>query len=383
MPRRHDEQAFGSDSFLDIVANVVGILIILIIIVGVRVARSPVPTLALATAAPSPAAAELPTSPWSDPEPVLEESPPIIIDEPAPPPRRPREIVIEKPLPEQASPTAPPELVARADDLQQAIGELSTRQQRVEGELQAMLQRLSTAEATAAKRRVAATAAAAHEASERSELAAGERELAETIAQLQRLQLALAEADAEPAATAIQHRVTPIGRAVLGKELHFRLAEGKIAYVPVDELARRLRTHIERQKETFVKSARYEGAIDPIDGFRMQYVLERMSLSLADELKHGHNFVRMQVTQWLLLPEPDLESETPEQALRQGSRFYNSMLLAGPNSTLTLWVYPDSFEACRQVKDFAQRHGYDVATRPLPEGVPIAGSPDGSKSIAQ
>ena len=33
--------AFGSDSFLDVVANIVGILIILIVVVGVRVARAP------------------------------------------------------------------------------------------------------------------------------------------------------------------------------------------------------------------------------------------------------------------------------------------------------------------------------------------------------
>ncbi|MEY3459635.1 MAG: Ribonuclease, partial [Planctomycetota bacterium] len=32
---------FGSDSFLDVVCNIVGILIILIVVVGVRVQRQP------------------------------------------------------------------------------------------------------------------------------------------------------------------------------------------------------------------------------------------------------------------------------------------------------------------------------------------------------
>ena len=35
------EQEFGSDSFLDVIANIVGILIILIVIVGLKVARQP------------------------------------------------------------------------------------------------------------------------------------------------------------------------------------------------------------------------------------------------------------------------------------------------------------------------------------------------------
>ena len=36
------EQQFGSDSFLDVVANVVGILIILMVLAGMRAARAPV-----------------------------------------------------------------------------------------------------------------------------------------------------------------------------------------------------------------------------------------------------------------------------------------------------------------------------------------------------
>jgi len=38
----NDEIAIGSDSFLDIIANFVGILIILIVIAGLRVSNSPI-----------------------------------------------------------------------------------------------------------------------------------------------------------------------------------------------------------------------------------------------------------------------------------------------------------------------------------------------------
>ena len=40
--RPKGELQFGSDSFLDVVANIVGILIILIVIAGLRVSQTPV-----------------------------------------------------------------------------------------------------------------------------------------------------------------------------------------------------------------------------------------------------------------------------------------------------------------------------------------------------
>ena len=76
MPRRHDDQAFGSDSFLDVVANVVGILIILLVVVGVRVSRAPV-TLP-SEIQPSPSLTEV--------EPELPPAPPPVVRIPVPVP---------------------------------------------------------------------------------------------------------------------------------------------------------------------------------------------------------------------------------------------------------------------------------------------------------
>jgi len=55
--RNGEDPEFGSDSFLDIIANIVGILIILIVVAGVKVARQPlqtvdVPVSAVEVAAP-------------------------------------------------------------------------------------------------------------------------------------------------------------------------------------------------------------------------------------------------------------------------------------------------------------------------------------------
>ena len=64
--RPKGELQFGSDSFLDVVANIVGILIILIVIAGLRVSQTPV-VQALAT--PS-------TAPHPESDSIVEESPP-------------------------------------------------------------------------------------------------------------------------------------------------------------------------------------------------------------------------------------------------------------------------------------------------------------------
>ncbi len=39
---KHDDIEFGSDSFLDVVANIVGILIILIVVAGIKAGATPV-----------------------------------------------------------------------------------------------------------------------------------------------------------------------------------------------------------------------------------------------------------------------------------------------------------------------------------------------------
>jgi hypothetical protein len=55
-----------------------------------------------------------------------------------------------------------------------------------------------------------------------------------------------------------------------------------------------------------------------------------------------------------------------------------------PNrTTVTVWVYPDSFNEFRQLKADLFQRGYATAGRPMPEGHPIGGSPDGSRSAAE
>ena len=57
--------------------------------------------------------------------------------------------------------------------------------------------------------------------------------------------------------------------------------------------------------------------------------------------------------------------------------------LPSDQTTITVWVYPESYRQFRQLKNDLLRRGYLTAGRPMPAGHPIGASPSGSQSSAQ
>jgi len=72
-----------------------------------------------------------------------------------------------------------------------------------------------------------------------------------------------------------------------------------------------------------------------------------------------------------------------DEALESSSRFRRVLAGVKPDTTVTLWCYPDSFAGYRRVREELYRLGIPTAGRPLPEGAPIGGSAEGSKSVVQ
>ena len=73
-----------------------------------------------------------------------------------------------------------------------------------------------------------------------------------------------------------------------------------------------------------------------------------------------------------------------DSVLGQGSEL--DIEIAGRNpdmTTITVWVYPDSFAAFRGLKEHLYKRGFATAARPLPDGHQISGGPQGSRSRAQ
>lgn len=277
-----------------------------------------------------------------------------------------------------------PEALRRAADLKTEIAvlkrqaaEVAEKLNRADSQHEELRSRLASESEASEQKRKALT--------EQERRLARLRETIELRRRRQRLlQDQLEEAErAEAPVKTIQHKLTPVSHRVDDEEMHFRIAEGRVAFVPVDELIERLRTRVLRQKDWLVKFRRHQGEIGPVGGFTMYYTVERQRLSVIEELRNGSGTMRIGVSEWQIKPEPTLRTESVEEALRPGSAFLRAVYQAKPQTTLTFWVYPDSFAAFRRLQKFAHQEGFVVAARPLPFGVPIAGSPRGTRSAGQ
>lgn len=358
--RVHTETEFGSDSFLDVIANIVGILIILVVTAGFRVSQAPLPTAAEIAEAAAGA---------RDPEPA---EPVIAATAPA-----------EEEIPEiEVGP--PAELVVRAQEIETEIAKLEKDAANREREVKklAALQKLERQEVSLSEQELA------KQTVEKNRLEERLKRLAETIDERKAVLAKLLEQiesmkKVAPHVKKIGHRVTPIAQVVKGDEIHFRLAAGKVSVVPLKDLIESLLRQAERQKEWLAQYRAHEGTVGPIGGYTMNYLIERKSMSVMDQINQGPGVFRVEVTAFKVIPASNLRAETEEEALQMGSEFHIALQTAKPGSTFTCWVYPDSYGLYRKLQEVAHDSGLSVAARPLPFGVPIAGSPSGTRSAGQ
>ncbi|MFO1092086.1 MAG: hypothetical protein U0992_02080 [Planctomycetaceae bacterium] len=372
--RRSDEPTFSTDSFLDVVCNLVGIMIILIIVAGMRVTSTPIvfkdddpapdEPLQVASEADIAGINLTEVAKWLEQPPEAPEEPPA--DEPP----------AEEP---------PVDLVAQADQLRQQM--TLTAAQVKELQARAATARRQRAAADAQVRGLVSDVKSAENQAKQKESDA--EQAAHAVHELEARSMHVeaqtaALADQPVQGQVVKHVVTPISRQVSEhEEVHFRLSGNRVSVVPLDELAEALKFRMERSRDMFLRVNRYEGTAGPVDGYLMRYVIEKQQPSAIEQLRNGGPFMRVQLTYYELEVGQDVKGESLEEALKPGSRFITALAGARPGTSLTFWVYPDSFELHRKLQEIAHEARFDVAARPLPMGVPIAGSPNGSKSAAQ
>ena len=90
-----------------------------------------------------------------------------------------------------------------------------------------------------------------------------------------------------------------------------------------------------------------------------------------------------QLKRWTLIPTSSTLGESVDEALGPTSQFRQRAASLPRDTTITVWTYQDSFEDFRRIKEELFAYGFETAGRPLPNGVPIGGSPDGTRSAAQ
>jgi len=211
-----------------------------------------------------------------------------------------------------------------------------------------------------------------------------QRKLASARASLSATELELAQAAAtRPQVVEIKTYPTPLSKTVLGREVHLQLKGGRIAVVPLERLLEGLKREAEQKKYRLRDTREYTDTIGPLGGFWLRYTLERVTVPVGSNQLQGAGSYA-QLSYFSLKPVSNELGETLDVALTNGSEFHHAMSELDPDrTTVTIWTYADSFADLRRVRDPLYEAGFTVASRPLPLGQPIAGSPMGSHSSAQ
>jgi len=316
-----------SDSFLDIVANIVGILIILVMVVGLRIQRTP---------------------------------------------------PVPEPSPELKNRLA--QLKRQLDEAQKRLGQMQQARQQNQHQrkqLQQQADALAQEKQDLQERLREKQQAQKHYRQEKLRL---QQEILRQARQLELAQQELAKRSLrQPRTVHVVSYPTPVSRTVQDEELHFQLTAGHLAYVPFEELVARLKEDAKRRAAQLRHAAVLSATVGPIRGYRLRYVLQKVStLSELGTL----SFARLVVATFV--PEKDPPGVPLEQALGASSEFRALLARVDPQkTTITIWVHPDSFGHYRRLKKELYEMGFAVAARPLPPGRYISASPSGSYSEAQ
>lgn len=338
MPRqtKGDADLPGHDSFLDIVANMVGILIILVMVVGVRVKNSPLPAAIAAKAA--------------EPE---------------------KRLLDEALAEEQALRSDVLKVAEQVRDIEQ---ETITRHANRE-----LLARTVAAWQYKLRSHRQKSDAASRQAFDLGRAVSGAKSRLEGLDR-DRWRV---EAEAN-APVIVQSYPTPLSETVDDDEIHFRLLGGRIAYIPLEDLVDRLKSSAKRQAHKLLSQPELTDTVGPIEGFRMRYTMVRQESPREEQLRTGRTGTYARLQRWMLVPVSGQLGEMVDEALAQRSRFRGILSGYRPDqTTITIWTYEDDFSSCRKLKKELYLLGFDTAARPLPAGTPISGSPEGSRSAAQ
>ncbi len=334
--KKHDD-APGQDSFLDIVANLVGIMIILVMVVGARAKDA-----------------------WVDSS----------AGEPT------EELVqLEEAVEVSASATT-----ALERNINDVNGKVKVEQAAVaarrkeRNEIQLML---TFAEQQISQKRALLNGADRRALELRRDLTAAERHLQN----LEQKRHVVQNAGAEP--IVLEHIPTPMAKTVFGKEIHFRLLAGHLAHVPLDELIDLMKGEMKDKAEKLRQQSEIVETVGPISGFHLRYQLQEVNR--VEQTQFGAVQRKgVEFTGFYLVPMSEKLGEPFQQALRPGSQFRRQIDRLNPDTTtITVWVYPDSFNEFLVLKRELFQRGFLTASWPLPADQPIAGSPNGRRSSAQ
>jgi hypothetical protein len=340
--------ALGHDAFLDIVANLVGILIILVVILGSR-------TREVAEAIKEKSA--------TDPQAA---SAALTVDSVQ---RQFEDLQVES---QRAI-----EALADSQRLEQEIRRSDAQLSEIARQRGQLMDLIHMAKSAWEEKKKDLDEKDVERGQAEAKIAAAKKELEDLQQARSRVETS------ERPVVAVSHLPTPMAKTVFGEELHFRLKGGRLAIVPIDRLVAEIQRDLQRSAPGG-RDGVLDSAVGPVQGFVARYEMEK-SRETVNRGGQIATATRVQLVSMVLEPLTEPHGQPLADVLASPGNFID-VELAGRSpdkTTVTVWVYPDSFAEFRRLKEHLYARGYATAARPLPMNRPIAGGPQGSKSIAQ
>lgn len=290
-----------------------------------------------------------------------------------------------EPAPEPESEPVGPDPVALAEaELRAAEEELREREAR-ELELSEALEE-ATLRTLAADRQVEEEARALRAESER--VASARANVAALKAERDRLQRVVDTISAAPRPReALNKDRSPVARTITGEEYHFEVRGDRVAFIDLDRLLEKAQADAKlRLRMTGPTSRSVSGTVGPIGSFSVSYEVGPTGVGVVSGLRGPAAVSASYGLQGFeVVPTRAQRGEPFELAFGSPASEFGRVIqrLNPARTTITLWVYPDGFPLYRRLWDALHSYGFTIAARPLPEGMPIRGGPNGSRSSGQ
>jgi hypothetical protein len=93
--------------------------------------------------------------------------------------------------------------------------------------------------------------------------------------------------------------------------------------------------------------------------------------------------ISVELLHFEIIPLDPNIGEPVATALQDGSRFATRLQrMPAARTTVSIWVYPDSFDEYMQLRDYLRGRGFQTAAWPIEFGQKISGGPDGMRTTA-
>ena len=362
-----DDGLPGQDSFLDIVANIVGILIILVMVVGVRVSHSALA--AEKSEGDETKTTDLVTSEETEADGKAQKESGLSVSEAQ------RIEALQSEIE-----TATKQIRQTEDEVgKMAVRVASLTQETMlqDRKRQELLMHEAVIEKGLERRRDLLSEEKQQEYDVQKQITEAHLQLDQLTRELLTLETAPEEAEK------VENVPTPLAKTVTGKEIHLRLKGGLVSIVPVEPLMAEIDARIGALRGALQSRGEVIETYGPINGYRLRLMLAKRAVEMPPGApRHMQQYDLEQSVKFL--PTSDELGEIVEQALLPGSELMKHLRDQRREATpVTIWVYTDSFDEFRSLKRALWEMGFPVAVRPMRPGAQIGASPHGTNSAAQ